>query len=75
MTTEESLEQLLDLGLPPKLNQVSECPLDEDDFVAFRSQGDQCLHIAEKLQIGMTNYFLNNITYSLLVLRSQILYF
>ncbi|XP_022699582.1 uncharacterized protein LOC111266391 isoform X2 [Varroa jacobsoni] len=52
MTTEESLEQLLDLGLPPKLNQVSECPLDEDDFVAFRSQGDQCLHIAEKLQIG-----------------------
>ncbi|OQR80122.1 hypothetical protein BIW11_05275 [Tropilaelaps mercedesae] len=45
----ESLEQLLSLGLPPRLNEVSEIPLRRKDFAAFRPQAEKCLCAAGKI--------------------------
>lgn len=49
MPTEKSFrERLLEQGLPAKLDEVSDCPIESSDFQEFRKGVLECLKLVEK---------------------------
>lgn len=48
-TGEQTFEHLLSQGLPGKLTDMSERPLEKHDFVLFRPQAEKCLIKVERI--------------------------